>query len=62
MRAGESVIIEGMLRKSTGVKITKIPILGNLPLIGGFFSGKTTEEDNREIVFSIRPEILCETR
>lgn len=59
VKRGESIIIGGMLTKKNKVQVTKIPVLGDIPLIGWFFKKEQKYLVDSEIIFFIKPEIYC---
>jgi len=62
IKDGETVIIGGLIRHEVSKKITKMPILGDIPIIGLLFRHKETEKDNtRELLVFITPHIVKDT-
>ena len=59
--AGETVIMGGLLRTEVSRTITKLPILGDLPVIGGAFRHKDSTESERELVIFLTPHIIEQT-
>jgi len=57
--AGQSLLLGGMIKNKTKIIATKVPLLGDIPLIGWFFKGKRKEDAKMEVVFSVRPELVC---
>lgn len=55
VRNGESVVIGGMVLTGETVTENKIPILGDLPIIGWLFSSRETTDDKTEVFFVIKP-------
>lgn len=55
---GETVMIGGLSRQQSEERITRIPILGDLPLIGGLFRSRSHTAINSELVVFITPHIL----
>jgi type II secretory pathway component GspD/PulD (secretin) len=55
VRNGESVVIGGMVLTGETVNESKIPILGDLPLLGWLFSSRETTDDKTEVFFVIKP-------
>ncbi|RLA84575.1 MAG: hypothetical protein DRG78_01065 [Epsilonproteobacteria bacterium] len=55
---GESVIIGGMLRDNKDQSSTKVPLLGDIPLIGGLFRSKSTINDKISLVIIMTPYIV----
>ena len=61
IKDGETVIIGGLLRHETVQTITKLPILGDIPLLGAFFRHKDKSKDKeRELLIFITPRIINE--
>ncbi|MFA5840494.1 MAG: hypothetical protein WC890_07625 [Candidatus Margulisiibacteriota bacterium] len=58
VKAGETIVIGGLLSENERENITKVPILGQIPLLGVFFQNKTVEKSQSEIVFMITPRII----
>ena len=55
---GETIVVGGLLSESDRENVSKLPILGYLPLVGLLFQNKTTEKTKTEIVFLITPHII----
>jgi len=55
---GEVIAIGGLLQEAKREIHRKIPILGDLPLIGGLFRSKEDTSDQREVTIFIVPHIL----
>lgn len=55
VRNKESVVIGGMVLTGETVNESKIPILGDLPLLGWLFSSRETTDDTTEVFFVIKP-------
>ena len=58
IKNGETVIIGGLLRTDTSNTVAKLPILGDLPLIGRMFRHKDTSKSERELMIFITPSII----
>lgn len=53
------VLVIGGLKQTEVTKTThKFPILGDIPLLNVFFSHKTTESHDRDLVIAVSPQIL----
>ncbi|MCK4912654.1 MAG: hypothetical protein KAS05_02925 [Candidatus Omnitrophica bacterium] len=64
LKAGETLLIGGLLKKEESETITKIPFLGDLPLIGRAFRYRNqpkTDNINRELLVFLTPRILRDT-
>lgn len=57
---GKSLLIGGYTRDSNHAERRKIPLLGDIPLIGALFSYRMTDSDNVVRVFLIQPREIAE--
>ncbi len=55
---GDTGRLAGLIRQEESSTIKKIPILGDIPLIGILFSSRTTGLDRKEVVILISPSII----
>lgn len=55
---GETVVLGGIYQDESSYIITKVPGLGDLPVIGALFRNKTTSVEKRELLIFITPTIL----
>ncbi len=60
VKDGETIVLGGLLRSDTSKTVTKIPILGDLPFIGGPFRHKDQTIKDRELIIFITPHIISE--
>lgn len=62
VKNGETIVIGGLFKKKKDQTITKVPILGDIPLIGLIFTRKDTKEDKRtDLLIFITPRIMTDT-
>ena len=47
---GESFIIGGLLNTADAENINKVPVLGDIPILGAFFRSAATTRENKELV------------
>jgi pilus assembly protein CpaC len=57
-RAGESIVMGGLLRRQEQRVIDKIPYLGDLPVLGKLFRSTRYQSSQTDVVFVMTPEIL----
>jgi type II secretory pathway component GspD/PulD (secretin) len=57
-RDGETIIVGGLVQKQDYTTRRKIPVLGDLPVIGGLFRSKDRTQTESELVILITPTIL----
>lgn len=62
VKDGETVAIGGLLRNNEQKVVQKVPILGDIPLIGWFFRHQTTTVDKTNLLIFITPTIIKENR
>ncbi len=55
VRTGQTVVIGGLIRESEADTVTKVPILGDIPLIGLLFSNTVKERVQRELMIFLTP-------
>jgi general secretion pathway protein D len=55
---GQTIVLGGLIDDNIQESVQKIPLLGDLPLIGSLFSSKTTKKDKRNLMVFIRPTII----
>ncbi|GMU54169.1 MAG: type II secretion system protein GspD [Candidatus Xenobia bacterium] len=55
---GETVMIGGLISKKTVETMKKVPLLGDIPLIGAVFRDMRKEEDKTTLFISITPHIV----
>jgi type II secretory pathway component GspD/PulD (secretin) len=58
VKDGETIVIGGLLSETERENVSRLPVLGYLPLIGLLFQNKTVEKAKTEIVFLITPHII----
>ncbi|HBE72547.1 MAG TPA: type II and III secretion system protein, partial [candidate division Zixibacteria bacterium] len=58
LRDGESIVIGGLIQKSSASSKEKIPFLGDIPFLGTLFSKTSSTSDESELVIYITPHIL----
>ncbi|MBI3602494.1 MAG: secretin and TonB N-terminal domain-containing protein [Candidatus Omnitrophica bacterium] len=58
VKNGETIALGGLLREETSNTIDKLPILGDIPLLGAAFRHKDKSTEERELIIFITPYIL----
>ncbi|HEV2741127.1 MAG TPA: pilus assembly protein N-terminal domain-containing protein [Candidatus Elarobacter sp.] len=57
-KAGESIVMGGLLRRQEQRNIDKIPLLGDLPILGKLFRSTRYLTSQTDVVFVMTPQIL----
>ncbi len=55
---GQTLIIGGLVQREQSLNISKIPILGDLPIIGELFKHKEFKDGKTELVILVTPQIM----
>jgi pilus assembly protein CpaC len=55
---GESFIIGGLVSRSTTSNADKVPLLGDLPILGAFFSKNNYKMNEKELVILVTPHLV----
>ena len=58
LKDGESLVLAGLLSENTIKTMSKIPVLGDIPILGALFRSTQDELDQKELVFFITPKII----
>jgi type IV pilus assembly protein PilQ len=58
IRNGESIVIGGLIGAEERRRTLKVPILGDIPLIGFLFRATTTDRLETELIFVVTPQLV----
>ena len=58
IKDGETLVLAGMIKENETQQTTKIPVLGDLPLVGVFFRTSSNQKSKEELVIMITPHIV----
>ncbi len=57
---GDTVVLGGILEQNISEDVSKVPVLGDIPLLGRLFRKKTNVDNKEELLVFITPKILKE--
>jgi len=60
IKDGQTIVIGGLRKRETSRNITKVPLLGDMPLLGGLFRSETESVKVNELVVFITTTIVTE--
>jgi len=60
IKDGQTIVIGGLRKRETSRDITKVPLLGDMPLLGGLFRSETESVEINELVVFITTTIVTE--
>jgi pilus assembly protein CpaC len=58
LKEGESLVLAGLLNEETRKNIKKLPILGDIPILGALFRSTRDEVSTTELAFFITPRLV----
>ena len=61
IKDGETLVIGGMIQETETKTVSKIPFLGDIPVIGMFFRSTGTAKEKSEMVIMLTPQIVVDT-
>ena len=61
IKDGETLVIGGMIGENEHKTISKVPVLGDLPIIGTLFRTTNSTKEKNEMVIMITPKIITDT-
>ena len=60
IKDGQTIAMGGLRKRETTKDISKVPVLGDIPIVGGLFKSETESKVTRELVVFITPRIVTE--
>ena len=60
LNSGAPIVIGGLMDSSETKNVSKIPLLGDIPIIGEFFKHTSKTRDKRELIIVVTPYIIEE--
>lgn len=57
-RNGEVVVIGGLMQTTYSDVESKVPVLGDLPLLGALFTQRSQQEQKKELIIMLRPMVV----
>lgn len=58
---GETIVLGGIFQQTISDADTKVPLLGDLPVVGNLFKQSQQVNDKRELLIFVTPKILTDT-
>lgn len=60
VKSGQTVVLGGLLQSSEKETVRKVPLLGQIPVIGWFFTNKNKTKSTTDLVIFLTPTVLSE--
>jgi type IV pilus assembly protein PilQ len=61
VRDGQTLLLSGVIQESDRSDVRKVPILGDLPLLGSLFRSTSRTKQRREVIVMVTPNIMGDT-
>ncbi|MCS6960145.1 MAG: secretin N-terminal domain-containing protein [Pseudanabaenaceae cyanobacterium SKYGB_i_bin29] len=58
LRDGQSLILSGVIQDQDRESVSKVPFLGDLPIVGALFRNTRTEKTRSEVIIVVTPQII----
>jgi Flp pilus assembly secretin CpaC len=58
LKPGQELFISGLVSANSGREITKLPLLGEVPVLGALYRSKAFSKNESELIVAVRPEII----
>ncbi|RYG49548.1 type II secretion system protein GspD, partial [bacterium] len=60
VRNGETIVLGGFTSKNDNENIQKVPVLGDLPIIGQFFQSRSRQKVTTELLIFVTPTVIAD--
>jgi type IV pilus assembly protein PilQ len=60
IRSGDTVVLGGVFQRESSSGASKVPLLGDIPLLGFLFRNGTRSDTKRELLIFVTPKVLQE--
>ena len=58
VRSGQTMVLSGLLQRNASTDIDKIPLLGDIPILGALFRSKRFQNKETELVVFVTPSVV----
>ncbi len=62
LRDGQTLILSGIIQESDRSSVSKVPILGDIPILGALFRSTNKTNQRQEVVVLLTPQILNDNK
>lgn len=62
LRDGQTLILSGIIQESDRSTVSKVPILGDIPILGALFRSTNKTNQRQEVVILLTPQILNDNK
>ncbi len=58
VRDGDTIVMGGLVQEGSTTTVRKIPVIGDIPLMGKLFRGEVVQKETTELIFFLTPRIV----
>jgi type IV pilus assembly protein PilQ len=58
LRDGQTLILSGIIQESDRTTVSKVPILGDIPILGALFRSTSRQNQRQEVIVLLTPQII----
>jgi type IV pilus assembly protein PilQ len=58
LRDGQTLILSGIIQESDRTTVSKVPILGDIPILGALFRSTNRQNQRQEVIVLLTPQII----
>ncbi|MEM7725604.1 MAG: AMIN domain-containing protein [Cyanobacteria bacterium P01_A01_bin.45] len=62
LRDGQTLILSGIIQDEDRTSVTKVPILGDIPLLGALFRKTNKSNERNEVIVMLTPQIMDDSQ
>ncbi|MDJ0674170.1 MAG: AMIN domain-containing protein [Calothrix sp. MO_167.B42] len=62
LRDGQTLVLSGIIQDQDRVSVSKIPILGDIPLLGSLFRSSNKTNERTEVIVLLTPQIMDDSQ
>lgn len=59
LREGQTLAVAGLIQSNYGANTNRVPLLGDIPVMGNFFAHNQTSAGEQELVILVTPELVA---
>jgi type IV pilus assembly protein PilQ len=61
VRDGQTLLLTGVIQETDKSDVRKVPILGDIPLLGSLFRSTSRNKERKEVIVMVTPQIMNDT-
>jgi type IV pilus assembly protein PilQ len=62
LRDGQTLVLSGIIQDQDRVSVSKVPILGDIPLLGSLFRSTTKNNTRNEVIILLTPQVMDDSQ